>query len=286
MKIEHNVNLKQYTTIKIGGTAQNLYIPESPEELVSLIESLNGESVYYIGGGSNILMNDEKKFCHVVLLREFDKSMSISNGNINVGASMRLQKLINEINKFNYGGIEYLYSVPGLVGGAVAMNAGRGKEHNKCISDFIISILAYDCTLRKKVTLNKSECNFSYRHSRFKDNPNRYIILNVLFQFPQIDEKETTLAKKERLEYVKKEQDHTGHNAGSVFNTFNRVLIRLFRIPFLGKCGNCHYSRLTANWLVNSGEGKYKEAVSLIQRVEKLHRLLGQNIEKEIVIWD
>jgi len=58
MKILTMENLKKYTTIRIGGTAAKLYIPESREELIKLLEDLQGEDVRILGGGSNILKNE------------------------------------------------------------------------------------------------------------------------------------------------------------------------------------------------------------------------------------
>jgi UDP-N-acetylmuramate dehydrogenase len=92
-------------------------------------------------------------------------------GNITVGASVRLQKLIQFANENELGGIEYLYSVPGLVGGAVVMNAGRGRKFNQSISDYIVEVRYLENDELKSIT--KDQCRFEYRDSIFKNNPNR-----------------------------------------------------------------------------------------------------------------
>jgi UDP-N-acetylmuramate dehydrogenase len=102
----------------------------------------------------------------VVDLRSFDSSIEkLKNGQFKVGASTRLQKLINTINEHGYGGIEYLYSVPGLVGGAVVMNASRGREYQKFISDYIVSVVVIHNN--ELITISKDNCHFGYRDSIF-----------------------------------------------------------------------------------------------------------------------
>jgi len=100
MKINHNEELSKYTTIRIGGTAENFYIPESVEELNEIITTK--KNVVFIGGGSNLLIA-ERKFENVVSLREFNKKLeACGNGVFKVGASVRLQKLINTIKRNHY----------------------------------------------------------------------------------------------------------------------------------------------------------------------------------------
>ena len=138
MIILENEKLSKYTTIKIGGIAKKMYVPETEEELIEA--AAKTDQRYVIGGGSNLLIA-EHEFESVLNVREFDKTIEHQlEGRYYVGASVRLQKLINTINKDGYGGLEYLYSVPGLVGGAIVMNAGNGKEWNNCISDHIVRV--------------------------------------------------------------------------------------------------------------------------------------------------
>ena len=56
MQVLINEDLKKYTTVRIGGVADKLYIPETTTELVELVRDYSPE--YFIGGGSNLLIND------------------------------------------------------------------------------------------------------------------------------------------------------------------------------------------------------------------------------------
>lgn len=276
MKYLYNEDLSKYTTIHIGGKAQEVIIPETVEELCDIIRERSPE--YFIGGGSNLLIAD-RQFDLIIDLRRFDNSLTfLGDGKFIVGASLRLQSLINQINEKGYGGIEYLYSVPGLVGGAVAMNAGRGRKYNKSISDYIISV---DVIRNGKlITLAREECKFEYRKSAFKGK--NEIITSCLFEFPGMNPKESSKRKKERLAWCKETQDSARPNFGSVFCEYNPRIMRLARKYKIGR--QVHFSDKTLNWIVNEG-GNYKEAVNAIKSVELIHRLSFQKCRKEIIIW-
>lgn len=226
MEVKEKEDLARYTTFKMGGIAEKMYFPESEEELVELIAE--GNKKHLISGGSNLLIA-EKIFPEVINLRKFsDKIEIFENGCFVVGASVRLQKLINTINENGYGGIEYLYSVPACVGGAIVMNAGRGKTHNLFISDYIMAVkVLYQ---GKVLWLEKEDCLFSYRASVFKNNQD-YIILAAKFCFPAMSKEESGRLKKERLELCKKVQDSSAPNFGTVFCTANQHIMWIMQKP-------------------------------------------------------
>jgi UDP-N-acetylmuramate dehydrogenase len=282
MKILYNESLAKYTTVKIGGCAQNLFIPESVNELTELIDSFSKSEYYLIGAGSNILMNDEKVYKNVVLLKNFDNSIrNLGDGKYHVGASVRLQMLINEINRDGFGGIEYLYSVPGLVGGAIVMNAGRGKQWNICISDYLTDVTALiNGTVQ---ILGKNQCGFEYRTSIFKNKTS--IVLGASFNFEKKGISESTNAKKERMAFCALNQDNSKNNFGSVFLSSDWRIMRLMKLLHPGYKNGMAFSKKTPNWLLNKGNGKFQQAIRLIHLVERMHKFLGKKAIPEVIIW-
>ena len=279
MQVLQDVELKDYTTFKMGGKCRSLYIPESQDELINLA-SQQKRPLLLIGGGSNLLINDTKVFDDVVLLREFNDTIQhLGNGEFVVGASVRLQKLIRTINGEGYGGIEYLYSVPALLGGAVYMNAGTGKATNKCISDFLVNV---DVLHNGEVkTLLKEECDFSYRHSIFKNG--EYLILSARFRFPYGKREDFEALIRERLEHCKVHQDASKPNFGTVFsNADNRIMRLMAKLD--KKSSGVHFSQKTRNWLVNE-RGTFKQALSRLRRVRLLHKLIAKPCSLEVIIW-
>ena len=284
MLIENNVNLKQYTTIKIGGIAENYYIPESKEELLELLKVLETkkEEFKILAGGSNLLINDKKLYKHVIYTSDFNREFIVmNNGRFFVGASVKLQQLILKLNRLGYGGIEYLFSVPGTVGGAVTMNAGRGKKYNQCLSDYILEVqVLCDGVL---VNIPKSECFFSYRDSIFKKN--QMIVVGVLFCFPKMDPQKSKLLREERIRLCKEKQDTSRPNFGSLLKKGNRFAFTIMRKLQLGYKGGVHFSPKCNNWLINDGNGTFNQVLNIIRVSKIIHLCFFCNQELEVIIW-
>lgn len=285
MKILENETLKKYTTVKIGGIAKKLYFPENKAELIELLNSIRNKKKYILGGGSNLLINDQKEFDEVINLKLLNTSIeNLGSGKFYVGASVPLQKLITQINNEGFGGIEYLYSVPALLGGAVAMNAGRGKKHNSSISDYVKEVQVYDCAEQKMTKLSKEECQFSYRKSIFKDK--ELIVLGAILTFPSVDIEKAKRKREDRIKHVKKLQDNSGYNFGSVFREYNKYIMQVVRLLHFGYEDGMMYSKKTSNWLINKGNGTYKQAIDLINKTVRIHHFLGLKITLEVIKWD
>ncbi len=274
-----NEDLGKYTTIKIGGTAKRMLIPETTAELVEIINEQSPK--YFLGGGSNLLINN-REFDLVINLRNFDNSISsLGDGMYVVGASVRLQSLIKRINNDGYGGIEYLCNVPGLIGGAIAMNAGTGKNEGKSISDYIQSIKVVKNGAM--ISLNKDEAHFEFRNSLFKGN-SEYVIVSCVFYFPAMSHDESSIAREEKMRYYKTIQDPSYPNFGSVFFSYNGRIMNFVKKVGLG--GKVHFSKKTTNWILNEKNGKYKDAIDTIKKVEFMHKITHKQCVREVVVWE
>lgn len=75
-----------------------------------------------------------------------------------------------------WAGITALSAIPGSVGAAPVQNIGA---HSQQLSDVIDQVTVYDCKHDTKRSLGKKECQFGYRTSVFKQNPDRFIVLSV-----------------------------------------------------------------------------------------------------------
>lgn len=278
MRETHDADLSRLTTVRIGGTAKRLLEPESTQELLELIRAEH--PCHFVGGGSNLLIND-RAFDVVVSLKSFDKGIeNLGGGRYRVGASVRLPSFINAINDDGYGGIEYLCNVPGLVGGAIAMNAGGSRAERRNISDYLISVDAIEDD--ELVTMPKDACGFEYRNSIFRGNTER-IITSALFCFPAKSKDEIEAAKAAKMRFYRERQDSSFPNFGSVFSHANRVVLRVARLLALG--GKVHFSRKTTNWILNEGGG-YDDAIDAMGKVERIHGFIHQECKREVIVWE
>ena len=279
MRIEENVVLSKYTTFRMGGLAKKLYFPESETELLEIVQNTKLPR-YIIGGGSNLLINDQREFEKVISLREVNKDIiAIGDAKYYIGASVRLQTLIKTVNEDGFGGIEYLYSVPGLVGGAVVMNAGRGNSIDE-IGNFVVKVRAIkDGKIQEYA---KEECQFKKRSSVFKNSD--IIVLGALFQFVPGKPEDFKKLREKRIEYVKRVQDNSKPNFGTVFFKADSHIMGWFQ-KFSKKQAGVTYSSKTRNWMLNDN-GTFQQAMGKIARVKHVHRFFHRPCEVEVIIWE
>lgn len=210
MEIRKNESLKAHTTIKIGGKATNFYIPENTEELRILTESLCKYRI--LSAGSNLLINDSHDFENVIYMGKVDNKISNHGAGVfYCGASVRVQKLIHEIHKSGYGGIEELISIPGMIGGLIFMNASIGNDV-VCLTDYLERVYAIKDS--HALVLSKEECCFGHRSSIFQKES--IIITGAEFKFPLQDEETSRSRLDTRQAVAKDRQDHSGYNFGSL----------------------------------------------------------------------
>ena len=293
MIILNNEPLSKRTTFHIGGTAEKLYIPESEEELIQVSKDIydRDHRVYVISGGSNLLINDDRAFPEVVCMAKACRELEqLHDGVFYIGASVRIQKAISFVNSFGYGGFEELIGLPALFGGIIYMNAGIGRESAPLftISEFVDSVRALDLKTGETVTLTADECRFGHRTSVFKNG--QYIILGAQITCRATDRDDAASRIQKRREHCHKSFEYGKGCFGSCFMRFKgpilRTLSALYKKGILKYSGKVRFANNNANWLVNEGGGTYKDAMTIINRCKKLHKLAFQKLECEVIIWD
>ena len=183
-KIRQNIELKDLTTLKIGGAARFFVSAETEEDVVEAVNfaSENELEIFVLGGGSNVLVSD-KGFDGLVLQINL-KGIEIENKNDeNVIVTAKAGEDWDEFVAFcvekNLAGVECLSGIPGFVGGTPIQNVGAyGQE----VSETIRAVKVFDRKSQEILTLNNSECKFTYRSSIFNStDKNRFIVLAVDF---------------------------------------------------------------------------------------------------------
>ena len=283
MKIIENCDLYQYNTMRLHSVADVVYFPESREELVHIIRELKqkGQKYCVFSGGSNIIFAEHVN-TPLICLMSLDNDISFfADGRVKVGCSVRVQTLIRDLQKHGMGGIEYLFSVPSSVGGAVYMNAGRGKDIGLAISDYLEEVDYYSPKENEFYKYTKKEGDFTYRHSPFQDMD--AIIVSALFRFKEQDAEATEARIKERMAHSKKHLSADKPSCGTVFCEGNRVLYRLL----MGKrVGGAMYSKKTPDWISNMGNATASDVMSLIEKGVKWHHWIGSKFRVEIKYVD
>lgn len=279
MKIENNIDLFKYNTMRLHSMADVVYFPEKKEELVERIGTFKKEGTpfYVFAGGSNIIFA-ERVNTPLICLMELDKTIHYSeDGLAKVGCSVRVQTLIRDLQKHGLGGIEYLFSVPSSVGGAVYMNAGRGKSEKKAISDYLVSVEYFSPIDLEFRTYEMNPEEFSHRHSPFQET--EAVIVTATFKFKKQDAEETDRLIKERMEHSKKFLSADKPSCGSVFCEGNRLVYRLLMGQ---RFGGAMYSKKTPDWISNMGNATATDVMQLIEKGKRWHRFFLSKCKVEI----
>ena len=185
MEIHTNIQLKNYTTMKIGGNARFMTDAHIPADLPDICKRAGEQNlpVFILGGGSNTIVHDEG-FAGLVIRNKIPGFSVLEDtpreATIKVGAGEPWDSVVERTVAMGLSGIEALSAIPGTTGAAPVQNIGAyGQE----IAETMISLEAYDIIDDKMVTLSNADCGFSYRHSIFRgDAAGRYIITTVTFR--------------------------------------------------------------------------------------------------------
>lgn len=145
-----------------------------------------GQAVQYVlGEGSNTaFVDDFDGTIGLVKVKGIHVDPLPEDFRITVGAGENWAEFVAWTLKNGMPGLENLAFIPGTVGAAPIQNIGAyGAE----VSQFIESVTLVDGQTGKLEKLNKSDCQFAYRDSVFKQQlAGRSVVLKVTFLIPKM----------------------------------------------------------------------------------------------------
>ena len=184
--------LRDRTTLRVGGPAKAWVRATSESELVDAVSAADqsGDPVLVLGGGSNLLVADAGFPGTVVEVGTRGISADVEDGAscggvlVTVAAGEEWDVVVTQAVGRGWVGVEALSGIPGAVGATPIQNVGA---YGQDVAQTIASVRVWDRTLRGVRTFANADCGFGYRHSRFKADPGRHVVLEVTFQFTQGD---------------------------------------------------------------------------------------------------
>ncbi|GGZ16226.1 UDP-N-acetylenolpyruvoylglucosamine reductase [Streptomyces poonensis] len=237
----HDAPLAPLTTFRLGGPADRLITATTDAEVIAAVREADdsGTPLLLIGGGSNLVIGD-KGFAGTALVVATE-GFSLDGTRLELAAGEVWTDAVARAVEAGLAGIECLAGIPGSAGATPIQNVGAyGQE----VASTVTEVVAYDRVDRRTVTLPNAECAFSYRHSRFKADPGRYVVLRVRFELedagglsapvryaetartlgvevgdrvPLADARETVLKLRAGKGMVLDPEDHDTWSAGSFF---------------------------------------------------------------------
>lgn len=158
-----NESLAPLTWFRVGGPAQVLFTPADADDLAYFLMHLPAElPVTVIGVGSNLIVRDGGVPGVVIRLSPRGFGEVTADGDIIAAGTAALDKRVAETAAgASLTGLEFLYGIPGTIGGALRMNAGANGGETK---DILIEATAVD-RLGRTHRFSNEEMKFSYRSS-------------------------------------------------------------------------------------------------------------------------
>ncbi len=301
--VQRNVPLAEYSNFKIGGPAEYFFIAQTREEVLKAIAlaQQSGIAVFVLGGGTNLLIADAGVKGLVVKIGELGK-ITIDGEVISAGAGVLMDKMVAASINHSLKGLEWAGGLPGTFGGAIRGNAGAfGGE----IKDTILKVEALAENMQLK-TFDNAQCQFSYRHSIFKEK--NWVVLSASVRLTSANEKELQGIADSHIAYRQKNHPLEYPSAGSVFKNVDvKKILPEFIGQFLDKIkqdpfpivpaawfiigagltgtqiGQAQISTKHSNYIINLGGAKAQDILQLIEVVKNTIKE-KYNIELEVEV--
>jgi UDP-N-acetylmuramate dehydrogenase len=274
------VNLASLTTLGVGGPAE-LWVCH---DLAQLREATLAP-FRVIGGGSNLLVADEGVPERVVKLAGEFSSMDLAPdpawstpGEIVtgwVGAAKPIPSLLRALQRLGLSGLEGVWGVPAVVGGAVRMNAGTRFGE---MADALFEVEVFAAGEAR--VYRPEALGFSYRRSRL---PEGGVVTRVRLRLTP-STPAAVQARMDLADEARKGQPHMrtfgcawknppGESAGRLVD---RAGLKGSRV------GGAMVSLEHGNFVVNAGNATAADVLALLRQVEVR---LGVPLEREVEVW-
>jgi UDP-N-acetylmuramate dehydrogenase len=266
---------------KAGGPAEYLLEPKDTDDLSAFLKALEGEvPVMALGLGSNLIVRDGGVPGVVIRLgKPFSYARAGEGHSITCGGGTSGILVSSSARDWGIGGLEFLRSIPGTVGGFVRMNGGAyGRE----VKDMLVEC---EVVLRsgERRTLANADLGYTYRHSSL---PEGAIVVSATFRgFPKPSE--AIQAEMDRIAAAREaSQPLRSKTGGSTFK--NPPGAKAWELVDRAGCrgltlGGAQVSEKHTNFLINTGAATSAEIEALGEEVRRrVKAQSGVELEWEI----
>jgi UDP-N-acetylmuramate dehydrogenase len=285
-RLLNHEKLAKYTSWRVGGPADRLYMPFDRQDLINFIADLSNakgtasEPVFWMGLGSNLLIRDGGIRGTVINTKGRLKEMRLTpDGSIYVEAGVPCAHVARFCAEQGLVGAEFLAGIPGTMGGALKMNAGAfGGETWRIVKS--VDMLNSNGQVHVRLP---GDFEISYRSVRgFEDE----WFLSAYLTLQQGDTAESMQRIKGLLEKRAQTQPTNQPSCGSVFkNPQGDHAARLIEQTGLKgyAIGGACVSEKHANFIINTGKATAADIEALINYVQiKVMESQGVELQTEV----
>ena len=276
-----NAEMRQYTTLRLGGPADWLVFPRSGEEITEIFAEAReaGLPVTVIGHGSNLLVLDGGIRGVVIRVEKNMRAIRVEGTRIVAQAGAMLGTVAVAAAEAGLTGLEFASGIPGTVGGGVTMNAGAyGGEMAQVVTR--VNGVYPNGT---RVSLAAEEMRFGYRASVIQGTD--LVVTEVTFDLQEGDPAEIRVKMSELNAKRAEKQPLDVPSAGSTFKRPEGY----YASALIDQCGLKGYSigdamvsMKHAGFLVNTGSSSadFKALMDKVQSI--VEERAGVHLEPEI----
>jgi UDP-N-acetylmuramate dehydrogenase len=281
-----NEPMSRHTSFKIGGPADLYVVPQSIEELSGVFGLIRAEEIafFVLGAGANILVSDRGIRGVVIDMSALRSCAAEEEDRIVTLAGTPMSSVCSLAHSLGLSGLEFIYAMPGSVGGSIWMNA-------RCYGHSLSDILVWVEVLEPEGTIRRLEFGpeaFGYKKSPFQSMES--IVVQGCFHLKRGDPHKI----EERMNLCERDRIQKGHFlypcAGSAFKNnraFGRPSGKI--IDSLGlrgfQLGQARVSDRHANIIVNTGQGCAADVLKILQKIEaEVLKAFRFKLEREILL--
>jgi UDP-N-acetylmuramate dehydrogenase len=287
--VSYDEPMHGHTSFHLGGPADMFVTPQSAEQAAEVFGMLNDRGIptFILGAGANILVSDLGIRAAVIdlsALQGCSVSRSERGAALDALAGTAMSDASTAALRNGLSGLEFIYSMPGSVGGSVWMNA---RCYGRSLSEVLIRAQYAEPSGAIATTQIKQE-QFGYKRSPFQESS--CLILSATFALVPGD----TGTMRQQMESIRQDRERKGHFrypcAGSIFKNnreFGNPTGKLIdSLGLKGRCiGGACVSQLHGNIIVNTGSATAEEVFQLIRLLEsEVRGAYGFQLEREILL--
>jgi UDP-N-acetylmuramate dehydrogenase len=273
--------LAKYTSWRVGGPADRLYLPRDKADLIAFMAELpHDEPLLWIGLGSNLLVRDGGFRGTVINTRGRLKAMAlIDKQRLYVEAGVPCAHVARFCSEAGLSGAEFLAGIPGTMGGALQMNAGAHGGETWHWVDSVEVINAHgEVTVRDKQAFNVGYRSVSGVAPEW--------FLSAQLQLPLGDSASSQQQIKALLDKRNASQPTNKPTCGSVFkNPPGDFAARLIEACGLKGylIGGALVSEKHANFIENTGHASAADIEHLIDHIQtQVQQQYGVYLQTEV----
>ena len=285
MKRFYQVDMKNYTSFRAGGTAAEMVVPETSEELMEALRAISRQErkSIILGNGSITLVTDKGFDGTVVKRGEAFSGITVEGDRIVAGGGALMSAVAKAALAADLAGFEFASGIPGSIGGAVFMNAGAYGGEMKDIVESVNLVSRDGSSLR---TVCGRDMDFAYRHSCLETSGD--VVVSVCLRLQPGVHEEIGAKMKELTQRRNEKQPVQYPSAGSFFKRpegyFAGKLIQDAGLKGLA-VGGAQVSEQHSGFIINRGDATAGDIIDLMRLVQNtVFDRFGVRLEPEVRI--